>query len=369
MGTNPGGEGGPSTLLNPEEIGPVLTSLGVCTFDLPFRTHDGRFGSGGNVTCVDPEHIHIFLTAGVHACERGGPDALVQFITDLLEAQRRGIGLEYGAKTFSRADVVRVLGAGIVFVPMVNPDGIHWDQRTNTIWRKNRNPVSGDPANPNDPAWGVDINRNFDFLWDSRHFDPSAAPNIVITDPKEPRFHGTAPFSEPETRNVAWIFDTFPRIRWYMDIHSFAQTILYNWGDDDNQSSDQMMAFWNPAYDGRRGKHGIADYKEWIVESDEANLRGVARRVSGAMETVAGHQYPTQQHVYFNVGVSGTGRDYALNRHYRPGSQRNKVYGYTMEFGSSHFYPASIAEFRSNIREVCAGLMEFCLAAADIGLT
>src|SRR6202011_3185707 len=41
-------------------------------------------------------------------------------------------------------------------------------------------------------------------------------------------------FSEPETQNVKWLLDTNPRTRWFIDIRSYSEDILYNWGDDDN---------------------------------------------------------------------------------------------------------------------------------------
>ncbi len=47
--------------------------------------------------------------------------------------------------------------------------------------------------------------------------------------------------------------------------------------------------------------------------------------------------------------------------------QLDKTYGYTMEFG---YRPTSltITEFHHNLLDVGAGPMEFCLAAAAVGL-
>ena len=59
--------------------------------------------------------------------------------------------------------------------------------------------------------------------------------SLASDKPIDETYHGRYAFSEPETRNVAWVFDQFPRIRWYMDIHSAEGEILFNWGDDNDQ--------------------------------------------------------------------------------------------------------------------------------------
>jgi murein tripeptide amidase MpaA len=53
-------------------------------------------------------------------------------------------------------------------------------------------------------------------------------------------FRGMSAFSEPETKNVKYMFDTYTNIKYFADIHSFGKMILYSWGDDDNQSLDPI---------------------------------------------------------------------------------------------------------------------------------
>ena len=151
-----------------------------------------------------------------------------------------------------------------------------------------------------------------------------------------------------------------------MDIHSAAGDILYNWGDDDNQSSDPSMSFLDPRWDGKRGVVTIDDYREWISDRDGAAARGVARRVAGAMRAVGGRSFNPLQAVGL-YPTSGASDDYAFSR-FQADPNINKTYGYTMEFGyPTNFYP-TIPEFHQNVVDVGAGLMEFCLAATDIGL-
>jgi hypothetical protein len=271
-------------IMNVDEINSAIEGLvneyGIPTFDVPNPTAEGSPGKGGMTGPVKPEAYHVYLTAGVHARERGGPDNLIYFIADLLFAQKHSTGLTYGSRTFSKADVLKALNTGIVFFPLVNPDGVRFDQKTDSLWRKNRNPADATPGN--DATIGVDINRNYDFLWDfRRHFHPSVASFSTLASDKtvDETYHGRHAFSEPESRNVAWVFDQFPRLRWYMDIHSAAGQMLFSWGDDDDQLFDPAMQFSNPAWDGKRGILGDRAYQEWI---EEATLEGSRMHRAGS---------------------------------------------------------------------------------------
>jgi hypothetical protein len=44
-----------------------------------------------------------------------------------------------------------------------------------------------------------------------------------------------------------------PSVGYFIDVHSFGEDILYNWGDDDDQTTDASMNFRSPAFDGKRG--------------------------------------------------------------------------------------------------------------------
>ncbi len=358
-------------ILSVDEINSAIEGLvneyGIPTFDVPNTTSEGSGGKGGMTGPVNRDAYHVYFTAGVHARERGGPDNLIYFIADLLFAQKHSTGLAYGSKTFSHADVIKALKTGIVFFPLVNPDGVRHDQKTDSLWRKNRNPADATPGN--DASIGVDINRNYDFLWDfRRHFSPAAtsSSSLASDKPSEETYHGRHAFSEAETRDVAWVFDQFQRIRWYMDIHSAAGNVLFNWGDDDNQVADPSVQFLNPGWDGKRGVVGDSSYREWIDEGDFGRISNASRRVARAMQTVAGRSYQSFQGVGL-FPTSGASDDYAYSRH-RADAKRNKVHGFTMEFGyATNFYP-TLPEYHANLKDTGAGLMEFCLAASDAGL-
>jgi len=116
----------------------------------------------------------------------------------------------------------------------------------------------------------VDLNRNYDFLWDfPTTFSPSA-PVATSADPCSEVYYGPGAVSEPETNNVVWLLDRYPSVGYFIDIHSFGEDILYNWGDDDDQVTDSAMTFSDPTYDGKRGIPGSTPggdpnkYREYI---------------------------------------------------------------------------------------------------------
>lgn len=355
-----------SSIMNVGEVNSAVQALvnayGIGTVTLPYKTVNGATSVAGFVGAgTDKSKYRLYLSAGVHARERGGPDNLIYWISDLLAANKAGSGLKYGSKTYTNAQVKSVLAAGIVFFPLVNPDGVTHDQATSSLWRKNRNTRSGTSGS----SIGVDLNRNFDFLWNFRkYFAPGEAP--ASTSPSSETFYGTAAASEAETKNHISIYDSFPKIRWFMDIHSAAGDILYSWGDDENQSTSSTMNFLNAAYDGKRGPVGDTAYKEYAPAADITAIKSVASKTVAAMKAVGGRSYTAMQSVGL-YATSGASDDYAYSRQWaQPG--KNKVYGFTMEFGySTNFYPTS-SEFNQNLADTAAGFMDWSLAAIGVGL-
>src|SRR5205814_7570052 len=132
---------------------------------------------------------------------------------------------------------------------------------------KNRRTAA--PSSPTCP--GVDLNRNYDFLWNfPLYFHPSSGVRNS-TDPCDYEVYiGPSAFSEPETRNVLSLLDDHANIRFYVDVHSFSQRILYVWGDDENQATDPSMNFQNAAFNGQRGLAGDAAYKEYVAPCNQS---------------------------------------------------------------------------------------------------
>ncbi len=83
------------------------------------------------------------------------------------------------------------------FLPMTNPDGVHWDMRNSPgSWRYNRNNYAGTEHNPDGKiTGGVDLNRNYAYGWGSINGSQS---NFG-----QGNFRGATPLSEPETMGVS----------------------------------------------------------------------------------------------------------------------------------------------------------------------
>jgi murein tripeptide amidase MpaA len=366
-----------TALLNLSDAHPDLISL----IELPNKTwegrpcravrvHAGNISSGATVESSD--RIGILITGSMHAREWGGSDICINFLLNLLNAYTNNTSIVYGEITFPSSHLKKMLESIDLFVfPDVNPDGKIYSQTNDDPnlppdeegiwWRKNRNPAP--VPNGDDSTYhktGVDINRNFGFLWSSG----IGTVNSNGTH-RNQTFRGTAAFSEPETKNVKYLFDTYTNIRYYVDIHSFGEMILYSWGDDDNQSMDPDMNFRNPTYDGVRGIPKDSDYKEFIERQDESTLRTLANQMNHALQKVRGRKYRVTQAVGL-YPTSATSDDYAFSRHIINENKNQKIYGFTIEFGREEtgFIPP-ISEMKSVVEEVSAALTELCIAVAS----
>ena len=302
------------------------------------------------------ERTGVLITGGMHAREWGGSDICVAFATNLLRSYRSRRRLRYGNKVFAAKDVRAILETLDIFVVAnVNPDGKAYSQSVdpghpqNFWWRKNRR-LTGLPAG----GEGVDLNRNFDFLWSSGIG--------TTTDATEFTYKGPESFSEPEARNVRWLLDTHEHIGYFVDVHSFGELILYSWGDDENQDDIPVQNFLNPAFDGQRGLVGDSAYREFMGGDDQATLLDLAQGMNAALTEVRGTSYTVDQAVGL-YPTSGTSDDYAFSR-YRVEGARGKVFGFTIEFGQQ-FVPA-YEEMQRIMADVAAGLTELCRRVAGL---
>jgi hypothetical protein len=137
-------------ILNADEVYTAMKGLekeyGMTLFDTPYKTYENNTIIGGvanKAEKIKKDKQYIYFTSGIHARERGGPDNLIYFISDLLYANEHRIGLTYGNKTYTNSEVKKALGAGVVFIPMLNPDGVRHDQANSNLWRKVRSYMYG----------------------------------------------------------------------------------------------------------------------------------------------------------------------------------------------------------------------------------
>ena len=237
------------------------------------------------------------------------------------------------------------------------------------MWRKNRNPASsGGIAS----RIGVDVNRNYDFLWDFPvKFAPGANPNtLASTDPANDLFHGTGPFSEPESRNVQWLVDQFPNARYFVDVHSYTGDVLHPWGDDENQTTDASKSFKNTAWDHQRGVAGDA-YGEYVPAVRLAELQTAANVMRDGINAVRGQGYVSKQGFWLwgsTYPTSGTSEDWAFTREFlMPG--RGKLSGFVIEFNKVQDFFPTWPDMVDMIVDIDAGLVALCAHARPSFLT
>jgi hypothetical protein len=178
-------------------------------------------------------------------------------------------------------------------------------------------------------------------------------------------FQGPSAFSEPETRNVRWLLETYPRIRWFVDIHGFKGEVYHPFGDDQNQITTPAMNWRNPAFDHQRGVENDA-YREYIAPGDLATHALLAKRLEEGIQPVRGSNYVvTQSFVLYPT--AGTSSDYAWSRHLVDWT-KPRVEAFAIEHrangvGLAGFQPP-IAEMDEIVSEITSGLVNFCLAAS-----
>ncbi len=276
---------------------------------LPEKSHEGRTSRaikiGVNTPPAQqyPKSGMLFL-GGVHAREIVNPDLLVKFAFDLCGAYTTKTGMKFGPKSYEADDIKKIVeNLELYIFPLVNPDGRSYVQSPSgdIWWRKNKNP------NPGLSAQGVDINRNYDFLWDSGIG--------TSTNPVREIYRGVKALSEPETRNVVHLINNYQNIACVIDVHSYSELILYPWGDDENQTDDPDMNFKNPDYDGQRGSPGDTTYKEYIHKKDLEWYESTGKRIRNAIASVRGRVYEAEPGMGL-YPTSGTCDDFVYTLRY-----------------------------------------------------
>lgn len=178
----------------------------------------------------------------------------------------------------------------IWFIPVINPDGYCYNELTNPggggMWRKNR-------KDNGDGTYGIDLNRNWDFIWGID--DISSSP-----DPASLLYRGTGPFSEPETQVL----------RDFINAHDFAVVVNYH-----AYGNYYVLPYGLPGVDTN------PDYLLYLYQADT-----LANRING---------YPTA----FGAGGGLGGNAYGWQ--YCKVSSGLKIFSSLVEVGGSFWPPES----------------------------
>lgn len=103
----------------------------------------------------------------------------------------------------------------ILCVPMVNPDGVDYVFTKDNWWRKNRKMYSS-------TVFGVDLNRNYSFMWGINNDGSSPTPSSVT-------YRGSAPMSEEESQAMCQLANIYRPI-FALSYHSYGEVVLYPYG-------------------------------------------------------------------------------------------------------------------------------------------
>ncbi len=148
---------------------------------------------------VDEAEPACLLLGGTHAREWIGVELTMASLRAYLEG--------YSKKDERLTRLIKE--REVWFVPMLNPDGIHFSQNSQRYWRKNRRPVGS--------SFGIDLNRNFGYQWGL-----TGASDKPYSD----TYHGAEPFSEPETQAVKALAER-ECFQTSLAFHSYSELILY----------------------------------------------------------------------------------------------------------------------------------------------
>ena len=187
--------GGGSTATTNQNAGWGLPTAGhdIYAMNITASSGDSLYQSS-SVTTTNKGRI--LITSGMHARELAPPELTMRLAEHLLQS--------YGVDS----DIAWLLHhTEIHIIFHVNPDGRYIAENYQELsWRKNGD--DNERCSDDGFLFGVDINRNFDFIWG----DLSGSSD----DPCSDTYHGVAPASEPETQTVcAFLFgNVFQSLRW-----------------------------------------------------------------------------------------------------------------------------------------------------------
>jgi hypothetical protein len=190
-----------------------------------YQTHEGREVYWVKISdnpAEDEEEPEVLFTGLTHAREPIGMQQLLFFMYHILE------NYETDSNIHKLLDTTE-----LYFVPCVNPDGYEHNRATDPngggMWRKNmRDNLDG--------SFGVDLNRNFGYMWG--YDDTGSSPY-----PSDMTYRGPSAFSEPETQMLR-DFCQRQNIKITLNYHSYGNWFLYPWGYITDTTPDNQV-FYN----------------------------------------------------------------------------------------------------------------------------
>lgn len=217
----------------------TLSSLG--------KTYEGRdiwMVKLSDNPSVDEDEPGVLLMGAHHGNEKPSYEVLIYFINYVLERYSMeetdddgdgqinediidGFDNDNDGKIDEDPSEERVRNAvdntQIYIIPMVNPDGVSYN------WRKNREPNYGaDGTNDEITSYGVDLNRNYGYMWNIVYLFPNNYFLEYITNEETWVYRGEEPFSEKETQAVKSFVETHD-VSISLSYHDYGEFMLFPW--------------------------------------------------------------------------------------------------------------------------------------------
>jgi carboxypeptidase T len=178
---------------------------------LNYQTHNDRdlywVRISDNPT-VNEDEPEVLYSGMHHAREAIGMQLLIYYMYYLLENYDTDPDVQYIVNNFE-----------LYFVPIVNMDGYAYNIQNEPngggMWRKNR-------RQNDDGSYGVDINRNYGYMWG---YDNSGSSPV----PSDDTYRGPNAFSEPEIQCMQDFCESHD-FKIGLNYHSYSGLLLYAWG-------------------------------------------------------------------------------------------------------------------------------------------
>lgn len=207
---------------------------------------------------------NTLFAAAFHGSEHITANILLYFAEELAYAY-------YARRSLAGINVRKALrGRGVIFVPLVNPDGCEISVKGELGCGAERDNIyrlcSGDFAHWNANFRGVDINHNFNAGWKRLH---ALERKMGILGPAPTRFGGNRPESEPETAAMVSLCRN-THIHHAIALHSQGEVIYWDYDGIECPSARQMAeimaATSGYALDVPIGIATGGGFKDWFIK-------------------------------------------------------------------------------------------------------
>jgi hypothetical protein len=252
---------------------------------------------------VNESEPQVHMNSLIHAREPQGMMTVMYYMYYLLENYGTDPEVTY-----------LVNNREIYFVLCINPDGYEYNRQTNPsgggMWRKNRRNNGG--------SYGVDLNRNFGYMWGYNNSGSSPYPT-------DETYRGPSAFSEPETQAIR-NFANSKNFKTALNYHTYSNLLLYPWGYINSPTPDNAI---------------FVEY---------------------STDMVAYNGYENGQPPAILYDVNGSSDDWM----YGEQSTKPKIFAMTPEVGSTGFWPTQAEIFPLAIENLQPNLYYTWVAGAFV---